>query len=165
MISKYENPFDGLDTGGIAGKISNFITALNNINYESSGCFMMSTNAAYDSTFNDAVNKLKTNDIKGMTDCCSRCLQEVIAKIVEFNSYYDGTYTSDYDAYKTAYETFINTPKEVSAWSFLRGHYMKHNPKYDDAEDAKDAAEKDVKDDHIKMNTDVDAINSVSFEE
>ena len=163
MISKYVNPFDGLDTGDIKGKIRTLITTLNAINYYSSGCFVMSTHAAYDDTFNDAVFKLKTEDIDEMVKMCSVCISQVIAKIDEFNSYYDGTYTSDYDTYTTAYDTFTNTPEKVSAWNLSKGHYMKHNPKYDDAKDAKDAAEKVVKDDHTKMDTDVDAINSVSF--
>lgn len=158
MISKYVNPFDGLDTGDIAGKIRNFITTLNDINYESSGCFMMSTNAAYDGSFNEAATKLKTEDIQKMIDLCNQCIQDVIAKIVEFNSYYDGTYTSNYDTYTTAYKKLSETPKSKTILGI-----SVPNPAYGKAKRAKDAAEKVVKEDHTKMDTDVGAINSVSF--
>lgn len=168
MISKYVNPFAGLDTGEMKGQINNFIATLNAINYYSSGCFIMDTQAAYDDTFNDAVDKLKTKDINIMVKMCSMCISQVIAKIDEFNSYYDGTYTNDYDSYKTAYDTFINTPEKVteSYWSWKEWRFKTRsvpNPDYKNAEDAKDAAEKVVTADHTKMDTDVGAINSVSF--
>ena len=168
MISKYVNPFDGLDIGGIAGKIRDFITTLNNINYESSGCFMMSTNAAYDGSFNEAVTKLKTKDIQNMIDICNKCMLEVIAKIVEFNSYYDGTYTSIYDAYKAAYETFINTPEKIekTTFSLEKGfHKVKvHNKKWDVAKNAMEIEKTKVLEQHRILDDKVTEINSVSFD-
>ena len=158
MISKYVNPFAGLDTGKIKGQIKNFITALDSINYLSSGCFIMRTKAAYDNTFNDAVDKLKTKDIDIMVKMCNMCINQVIAKIDEFNSYYDGTYTSDYDTYTTAYKKLSETPKSITILGI-----SVPNPAYGMAKRAKDAAEKVVTADHTKMDTDVGAINSVSF--
>lgn len=163
MHTKYVNIFEGLDTGGIAGKIRNFITTLNDINYESSGCFMMSTNAAYDGSFNEAATKLKTVDIQNMVVICNKCIQEVIAKIVEFNSYYDGTYIPKYDEYVTAYKL------RLSLNQYITHHlgplsWTSKNPKWYEAKAKEEAAlQLLVGTYEPKMKTDETAINSVSF--
>lgn len=111
MIGRYENIFKNIDTGGISSAINNFIESLNDVNYESSGCFMMATNAKYDSTFNDGVDYLKNTDINGMIEICEKCMNSVVQKIIEFNNYYNGTYEGIYQKYVSAYNKLQNTPK------------------------------------------------------
>lgn len=168
MISKYVNPFDGLDTGGIAGKINNLVTSLSEINYESSGCFMMSTNAAYDGSFNEAVTKLKNEDIQNMIDLCNKCIDQVINKINEFNSYYDGIYTSIFDSFVAAYNIFVNTPEKIAKrhFSLLEMKTVTtyvHNKFWDLAKAAMEAKKAKVLEQHTLLDGKVMAINSVSF--
>lgn len=163
MHPKYVNIFEGIDTGGIAGKIRNFITTLNDINYESSGCFMMSTNAAYDGSFNEAATKLKTEDIQNMIDICNKCIQDVIAKIVEFNSYYDGTYTPKYVEYVAAYK-LRSSLKQYITHHLGPLSWTSKNPKWYEAKAKEDAAlQLLIGTYEPKMKTDETAINSVSF--
>lgn len=163
MHPKYVNIFEGLDTGGIAGKIRNFITTLNDINYESSGCFMMSTNAAYDGSFNEAATKLKTEDIQKMIDLCNQCIVQVINKINEFNSYYSGTYTPKYDEYVAAHKL------RLSLNQYITHHlgpvsWTSKNPKWYEAKAKEDAAlQLLIGTYEPKMKIDETAINSVSF--
>ena len=163
MHTKYVNIFEGLDTGGIAGKIRNFITTLNDINYESSGCFMLSTKAAYKGSFNEAATKLKTEDIQNMIDLCNQCIDQVINKINEFNSYYSGTYTPKYDEYVAAYN-LRNSLKQYITYQLGPLSWTFKNPKWYAAKAKEDAALKELTETHEpKMKTDETAINSVSF--
>ena len=163
MHAKYVNIFEGLDTGGIAGKIRNFITTLNDINYESSGCFMMSTNAAYDGSFNEAATKLKTEDIQKMIDLCNQCIVQVINKINEFNSFYFGTYTPKYDEYVAAYK-LRSSLKQYITHHLGPLSWTSKNPKWYEAKAKEDAAlQLLIGTYEPKMKTDETAINSVSF--
>lgn len=163
MHAKYVNIFEGLDTGGIAGKIRNFITTLNDINYESSGCFMMSTNAAYDGSFNEAATKLKTEDIQKMIDLCNQCIVQVINKINEFNSFYFGTYTPKYDEYVAAYK-LRSSLKQYITHHLGPLSWTSKNPKWYEAKAKEDAAlQLLIGTYEPKMKTDEAAINSVSF--
>lgn len=163
MHTKYVNIFEGLDTGGIAGKINNLVTSLSEINYESSGCFMMSTNAAYDGSFNEAATKLKTEDIQNMIDLCNQCIDQVINKINEFNSYYSGTYTPKYDEYVAAYKLRMSLKQYITVHVGPLSWKQK-NPKWYAAQAKEEAALKELTETHEpKMKTDETAINSVSF--
>lgn len=171
MLGKYENIFENIDTGGISSAINNFIESLNDVNYESSGCFMMATNAKYDSTFNEGVDYLKNTDIQGMIDICEKCMSSVVQKIIEFNEYYKGTYLNIYQSYVDAYNTLQSTPKTIEKTT----HHVdaagipytstEHvpNPAYAAAKAALDSAENALKNANEYLEKQENMIQSVTF--
>ena len=108
MKEKYTNIFENVDTGSINSTIDEFINSLNSVDYGSTGCFPMSTNAKYDTTFDEGFTKLKNTDIQGMIDLCNKCKTQIINKIISYKEYYNGTYTSSYNSYTTKYNTWNN---------------------------------------------------------
>lgn len=171
MLGKYENIFENIDTGGISSAINNFIESLNDVNYESSGCFMMATNAKYDSTFNEGVDYLKNTDIQGMIDICEKCMSSVVQKIIEFNEYYKGTYLNIYQSYVNAYNTLQDTPEKIKKTTHgtdeAGNPYEKteydDNPDYAKAKDALDSAEKALKTANEYLENQEKMIQSVTF--
>lgn len=171
MVGKYENIFENIDTGGISSAINNFIESLNDVNYESSGCFMMATNAKYDSTFNEGVDYLKNTDIQGMIDICEKCMSSVVQKIIEFNEYYNGTYLNIYQSYVDAYNTLQKTPETIEKteeYTDEKGNKCKKteyvdNPAYASAKAAFDAAEKALKTANEYLEKQENMIQSVTF--
>lgn len=113
MRLKIENKFKDVDTASISTAIANFVNSLNNVNYSSSGCFAMSTNAKYDGTFNAGIEYLKGKDIASMTDLCGSCNSQIIAKINEYKATY-ADYETAYSAYKTAYTTYTSN---LNTWN------------------------------------------------
>lgn len=103
---EYENEFKDVNESSIASSINSLISSLNSVNYNSSGCFPMNTNAKYDATFNNGIEQLN-NDIKSMVELCERCISEVINKISEYKRLYK-SYQEQYNAYKTQYTNFSN---------------------------------------------------------
>ena len=101
---EYENEFKDVNESSIRSSINSFIISLNSVNYNSSGCFPMNTNANYDATFNNGIEKLN-NDIKSMVELCEKCISEVINKISEYKRLYK-TYQTEYETYKTEYATY-----------------------------------------------------------
>lgn len=71
-LSKYANEFEGVDEGGVKTVINNFVSSLNKVNY--APCNPLSTNAAYDSTFNNGFSDLKSVDIQSMIELCNNCI-------------------------------------------------------------------------------------------
>ena len=108
MKEKYTNIFENVDTGSINSTIDEFINSLNSVDYGSTGCFPMSTNAKYDTTFDEGFTELKNTDIQGMIDLCNKCKTQIINKIISYKEYYNGTYTSSYNSYTTKYNTWNN---------------------------------------------------------
>ena len=167
MIGRYENIFKNIDTGGISSAINNFIESLNDVNYESSGCFMMATNAKYDSTFNDGVDYLKNTDINGMIEICEKCIELVVNKIIKFNEYYNGPYDRVYNTYVEAYNKLKDTPKTVTK------HYIGSdgtpstetiaNPAYAKAKYALKLAQYNLNLCHVELKNEEDSIQSVTF--
>lgn len=171
MLGKYENIFENIDTGGISSAINNFIGSLNDVNYESSGCFMMATNAKYDSTFNEGVNFLKNTDIQGMIDICEKCMSSVVQKIIEFNEYYKGTYLNIYQSWVDAYNTLQNTPKTIAKTkhhtnadgsTYTTTEYVA-NPAYAVAKAALASAENALKTANEYLKSQENMIQSVTF--
>mgnify|MGYP004541478471 CR=1 FL=1 len=101
---EYENEFKDVNESSIRSSINSFISSLNSVNYNSSGCFPMNTNANYDATFNNGIEKLN-NDIKSMVELCEKCISEVINKISEYKRLYK-KYQTEYEKYKTEYATW-----------------------------------------------------------
>lgn len=105
MREKYKSDFEGVDESGAESAINNFISSLNSVNYETSGCFPMSTNAAYDSTFNTGVDYLKNTDIQSMIDLCNNCINKIITRIKTYKSNY-ATYEGSYNRYVERYRKY-----------------------------------------------------------
>lgn len=104
MEMEYENEFKDVNESSIRSSINSFISSLNSVNYNSSGCFPMNTNANYDATFNNGIEKLN-NDIKSMVELCEKCISEVINKISEYKRLYR-SYQKEYETYKAEYATY-----------------------------------------------------------
>lgn len=138
------NPFESVDIASISNAINNFVNSLNNVNYNSSGCFAMSTNAKYDGTFNAGIEYLKGKDIASMTDLCGNCNSQIIAKINDYNNYYNTTYTQCYNNWNTAPSTITENNE------------TKPNPKKADLKAKLDEAE-------AHLNKLEAAINGASF--
>lgn len=133
------NPFENVDTASISNAINNFVNSLNNVNYSSSGCFAMSTNAKYDGTFNAGIEYLKGTDIASMIALCNSCNSKIIAKINDYNNYYNTTY-------KPRYYNWLNAPSKIT-----ENNEKKDNPEKADlreilrkAEDYLDTLEKAI---------------------
>lgn len=107
------NAFANVDTASISSAINNFIQSLNEVDYSSSGCFAMSTNAKYDGTFNNGIEYLKGTDIASMIALCDSCNSSIIAKINEYKSYYTNTYEPRYNTWNNAPNTItVNNKKQ-----------------------------------------------------
>lgn len=104
MEMEYENEFKDVNESSIRSSINSFISSLNSVNYNSSGCFPMNTNAKYDAPFNNGIEKLN-NDTKSMVELCEKCISEVINKISEYKRLYE-SYQKKYETYKAEYATY-----------------------------------------------------------
>lgn len=102
-LSKYANEFEGVDEGGVKTAINNFVSSLNEVDY--APCNPLSTNAAYDSTFNKGFSDLKNVDIQSMIELCNNCITQIIEKITTYKSKYS-EYESAYATYSTAYDDY-----------------------------------------------------------
>lgn len=102
-LSKYANEFEGVDEGSVKTAINNFIGSLNEVDY--APCNPLSTNAAYDSTFNNGFSDLKNVDIQSMIELCNNCITQIIEKITTYKSKYS-EYESAYTTYSTAYDAY-----------------------------------------------------------
>lgn len=102
-LSKYANEFEGVDEGGVKTVINNFVSSLNEVDY--APCNPLSTNAAYDSTFNKGFSDLKNVDIQSMIELCNNCITQIIEKITTYKSKYS-EYESAYATYSTAYDDY-----------------------------------------------------------
>lgn len=107
------NPFESVDIDSISNAINNFINSLNNVNYSSSGCFAMSTNAKYDGTFNAGIEYLKGKDIASMIALCNSCNSNIIAKIKHYNNYYNTIYKPRYSRWNNAREKITINNVEI----------------------------------------------------
>lgn len=104
--AKYANEFEGVDEGSAKSAINNFIESLESVDYGSSGCFPMSTNAKYDTTFNTGIDYLKNTDIQSMIDLCNNCITQIIEQITLYKEKYQA-YERDYTVYELAYEKYV----------------------------------------------------------
>ena len=102
-LSKYANEFEGVDEGGVKTVINNFVSSLNEVDY--APCNPLSTNAAYDATFNKGFSDLKNVDIQSMIELCNNCITQIIEKITTYKSKYS-EYESAYATYSTAYDDY-----------------------------------------------------------
>ena len=102
-LSKYANEFEGVDEGSVKTAINKFIDSLNEVDY--APCNPLSTNAAYDSTFNKGFSDLKNVDIQSMIELCNNCIAQIIEKITTYKSKYS-KYESAYAAYSDAYDAY-----------------------------------------------------------
>lgn len=102
-LSKYANEFEGVDEGSVKTAINKFIDSLNEVDY--APCNPLSTNAAYDSTFNKGFSDLKNVDIQSMIELCNNCITQIIEKITTYKSKYS-KYESAYTAYSAAYDAY-----------------------------------------------------------
>ena len=119
--SKYENEFSGVSADSVANAIkaiSDLVASLNAVDYSSSGCFAMSTNAKYDGTFNNGIEYLKGTDIASMITLCNSCssvlgdLQTYLSKYSEYEKAY-ATYNTAYATYETAYNNWTKDKKKT----------------------------------------------------
>ena len=97
---KYENEFSGVSADSIADAINaigDFVTSLNAVDYSSSGCFAMSTNAKYDGTFNNGIEYLKGTDIVSMVTLCNSCNTVLSSIQIYLKKYSD--YEDEYNIY------------------------------------------------------------------
>lgn len=104
--AKYANEFEGVDEGSAKSAINNFIESLESVDYGSSGCFPMSTNAKYDTTFNTGIDYLKNTDIQSMIDLCNNCITQIIEQITLYKEKYQA-YERYYTVYELAYEKYV----------------------------------------------------------
>lgn len=104
--AKYANEFEGVDEGSAKSAINNFIESLESVDYGSSGCFPMSTNAKYDTTFNTGIDYLKNTDIQSMIDLCNNCITQIIEQITLYKEKYQA-YEQEYAKYELAYESYV----------------------------------------------------------
>ena len=116
---KYKNEFSGVSASRITNAtkaISDFVASLNAVDYSSSGCFAMSTNAKYDATFNNGIEYLKGKDIVSMVTLCNSCstvlssIQTYLSKYSEYENAY-ATYETAYATYETAYSNWAKNKK------------------------------------------------------
>ena len=129
------NPFENVDTASISNAINNFVNSLSEVNYN----FTMSTKAKYDEKFNNGIRALKNEDIADMIALCSSCNSKIIAKINDYNNYYNTTY-------KPRYYNWLNAPSKIT-----ENNEKKDNPEKADlreilrkAEDYLDTLEKAI---------------------
>ena len=109
---KYKNEFSGVSASSITNAtkaISDFVASLNAVDYSSSGCFAMSTNAKYDATFNNGIEYLKGKDIVSMVTLCNSC-STVLSSIQTYLSKYS-EYENAYATYETAYSNWAKNKK------------------------------------------------------
>lgn len=114
---KYENEFSGVSADSIADAINaigDFVTSLNAVDYSSSGCFAMSTNAKYDGTFNNGIEYLKGTDIVSMVTLCNSC-NTVLSSIQIYLSKYS-EYENAYNIYSTEYDTYNSSVTAYTEW-------------------------------------------------
>ena len=117
-LSKYANEFEGVDEGSVKTAINKFIDSLNEVDY--APCNPLSTNAAYDSTFNKGFSDLKNVDIQSMIELCNNCITQIIEKITTYKSKYSkyesayASYSAAYDAYEEALNNYKNNKKNHS---------------------------------------------------
>lgn len=97
------NPFENVDTASISNAINNFVNSLSEVNYN----FTMNTKAKYDEKFNNGIRALKNEDIADMIALCSSCNSKIIAKINDYNNYYNTTY-------KPRYSRWNNTREKIT---------------------------------------------------
>ena len=119
--NKYKNEFYGVSADSVANAINaigDFVTSLNAVDYSSSGCFAMSTNAKYDGTYNNGIEYLKGTDIASMVTLCNSCssvlgdLQTYISKYSTYEKAYE-TYNTAYETYNTAYKSWTKDKKKT----------------------------------------------------
>lgn len=116
---KYKNEFSGVSASSITNAtkaISDFVASLNAVDYSSSGCFAMSTNAKYDATFNNGIEYLKGKDIVSMVTLCNSCstvlssIQTYLSKYSEYETAYN-TYSAEYDKYNSSVAAYTEWKK------------------------------------------------------
>lgn len=119
--NKYGNEFYGVSADSVANAIkaiNDFVASLNAVDYSSSGCFAMSTNAKYDGTYNNGIEYLKGTDIASMVTLCNSCssvlgdLQTYISKYSTYEKAYE-TYNTAYETYNTAYKSWTKDKKKA----------------------------------------------------
>lgn len=119
--NKYGNEFSGVSADSVANAIkaiNDFVASLNAVDYSSSGCFAMSTNAKYDGTYNNGIEYLKGTDIASMVTLCNSCssvlgdLQTYISKYSTYEKAYE-TYNTAYETYNTAYKSWTKDKKKA----------------------------------------------------
>lgn len=119
--NKYGNEFYGVSADSVANAIkaiNDFVASLNAVDYSSSGCFAMSTNAKYDGTYNNGIEYLKGTDIASMVTLCNSCssvlgdLQTYISKYSTYEKAYE-TYNTAYETYNTAYKSWTKDKKKT----------------------------------------------------
>ena len=117
---KYINEFSGASVDSVANAIKaigDFVTSLNAVDYSSSGCFAMSTNAKYDGTFNNGIEYLKGTDIASMVTLCNSCssvlgdLQTYLSKYSDYEKAYE-TYSTAYGTYETTHSNWVTNGKK-----------------------------------------------------
>ena len=117
-LSKYANEFEGVDEGSVKTAINNFVSSLKRVDY--APCNPLSTNAAYDSTFNKGFSDLKNVDIQSMIELCNNCITQIIEKITTYKSKYSkyesayAAYSDAYDAYEQALSNYENNKKKLN---------------------------------------------------
>ena len=150
MINKKDNIFSNIDTSSLIVSLTNFMNYLSEINYENSGYFLLDTLALYDNNFNDAILKLKNEDIQKMINLIDDCMSNVVNKIIDYNKLYDDSYLPSYNTYSSAYTTYDKTPatyyEESTVYNSILNKYItsneeKTNPAKKDALDALNNAE------------------------
>ncbi len=119
--NKYGNEFSGVSADSVSNAIkaiNDFVASLNAVDYSSSGCFAMSTNAKYDGTYNNGIEYLKGTDIASMVTLCNSCssvlgdLQTYISKYSTYEKAYE-TYNTAYETYNTAYKSWTKDKKKA----------------------------------------------------
>lgn len=119
--NKYGNEFSSVSADSVANAIkaiNDFVASLNAVDYSSSGCFAMSTNAKYDGTYNNGIEYLKGTDIASMVTLCNSCssvlgdLQTYISKYSTYEKAYE-TYNTAYETYNTAYKSWTKDKKKA----------------------------------------------------
>ena len=173
MIEKYKNIFEDIEIDNLSSAITNFMNSLSDINYEASDCFMMNTKALYDGTFNSGINHLKDVDIKGMVDLCQNCLDNVVQKIKDFNTFYNDTYLKAYNDYEEKYKILLDTPETITVdetaldaagnWYYTGKTTTKTNPDYAAASKACSDVAVWVKQYTGHLKQEEDSIQSVTF--
>ena len=112
--NKYGNEFSGVSADSVANAIkaiNDFVASLNAVDYSSSGCFAMSTNAKYDGTYNNGIEYLKGTDIASMVTLCNSC-SSVLGDLQTYISKYS-TYEKAYETYNTAYKSWTKDKKKA----------------------------------------------------
>ena len=115
--NKYKNEFYGVSADSVANAIKaigDLVASLNAVDYSSSGCLAMSTNAKYDGTFNNGIEYLKGKDIVSMVTLCNSC-NTVLSSIQIYLSKYS-EYENAYNIYSTEYDKYDRSVTAYTEW-------------------------------------------------